>query len=174
VLIDYENAYKIAAGGGHLQILKWLRDNDDDGAWGSDDPFATSEALENGHWEAFQWLVEQGAPFDDTVMLEALGTEGALDKVRWMRDPKKVGGRVIPWPNEFMFEALCANESETARWALDNGCVFDPVLLSCLNNDDYEIAKWLLSVDFGWDKSLEEKLRAIVGAKEERKKRRSM
>ena len=49
-----------AAGGGHLELLKWLREND--APW---DEGVYTNAASGGHSEVLKWARENGAPYNE-------------------------------------------------------------------------------------------------------------
>ena len=68
-----------AARGGHLDVLKWARENDC--PW---DKWTCAFAAEGGHLEILKWARENGCPWDEgTCSYAAYG--GHLDVLQWAR-----------------------------------------------------------------------------------------
>ena len=65
---------------GHLEVLKWARENgcpwDEETCW---------KAAERGHLEVLQWARENGCPWNElTCAYAALG--GHLETLKWLRE----------------------------------------------------------------------------------------
>src|SRR3982751_5585264 len=69
-----------AAKRGHLEVLKWLRGND--APW---DVGVCSGAAYGGHLEVLKWLRENGASWNESACAEAAG-EGHLEVLKWLRE----------------------------------------------------------------------------------------
>lgn len=83
-------AYNMAAAGGHLQILQWLKDSNicewSDSAW--------QDAIENGHLEALQWLLQDDL---EQVFLEHSICKAAADNKQW---------HIVRWAIDTGFERI--------------------------------------------------------------------
>ena len=69
-----------AARGGHLEVLKWLRENGC--PW---DAQTCAAAAEGGHLDVLKWLRNQGCPWDERACAEAAG-KGNLGMLKWLRE----------------------------------------------------------------------------------------
>jgi len=102
-----------AAEGGHLEVLKWARENGC--PW---DERTCANAAEGGHLEVLKWARENGCPWD----------EGRA-RTRRGRPPRgaEVGARErLPVGRG----RTCANAAkgghlEVLKWARENGCPWD-------------------------------------------------
>jgi hypothetical protein len=74
-----------AAEGGHLEVLKWARDNGC--PWGSD---TCLYAAENGHLDILQYLWANGCPRNATLLLMKAMEYRHFDMWRWLNDQNVV------------------------------------------------------------------------------------
>lgn len=103
-----------AAEGGHIDILKWLRDNKC--PW--DDSLCMRGAARGGHIYVLKWLKENGCVWDEeTCTGAALG--GHLNVLKWL---KKNG---CLWNDRTTFHAAMMNNLEVLKWAVKNGCPWE-------------------------------------------------
>ena len=58
------NCCELAAGGGQLEVLRWLREHGY--PWGA----STCDAASRGHLDVLKWLREQGCPWSESNVYE--------------------------------------------------------------------------------------------------------
>ena len=106
---DANNLCMCAAQSGHLEVLKWLRENDF--PW---DYKTCMSAAEYGHLELLQWARANGCPWDAfTCMYAAQG--GRLEVVQWAR------ANGCPWDAFTCMYAAQGGRLEVLAWAQANG-----------------------------------------------------
>lgn len=79
-LLD-ENTCAQAAGGGHLEVLQWLRENQV--PW---DASTCSMAARGGHLELLKWARENGCVWNEKKICHAAAKGGHLDVLQWAKD----------------------------------------------------------------------------------------
>ena len=104
-----------AAGGGHLECLKYLRE-EVKAPW---DSWTTSLAAENGHLHILEYLVERKYDqFDeDKDACENVAMNGHLDCLKFLHETAKA-----PWNSDAIREAHEKNHPECVQYLLDNNC----------------------------------------------------
>ena len=102
-----------AALGGHLEVLKYLRE-EVKVPW---DSRTASWAAENGHLHILEYLVER--KFDEYVeyACEYAAKFGHLDCLKYLRETAKA-----PWDEEAVREAHLTDQTECLQYLLDNDC----------------------------------------------------
>ena len=99
-----------AAKNGHLEVLKWLRENGC--PW---DDWTCLYAAEYGHLEVLKWVRENGCPWDeDTCALAAWN--GHLEVLKWARE------NGCPWNWLTCASAAQNDHLEVLKWARENRC----------------------------------------------------
>ena len=129
-----------AAEGGHLETLKWARENDC--PW---DERTCAFAAKGGHLEMLKWLRENDCPWDyQTCAYAAKG--GHLEVLKWARESG------CPW-NELTCEyAAEAGHLEILKWARENGCPWDEETCACAAlRGHLEVLKWARENGCPWD-----------------------
>ena len=102
-----------AASGGHLDVLKWARENDC--PW---DELTCMYAAKHGHLGTLRWARENGCPWDKrTCSGAALG--GHLEVLKWAR------AKGCPWDEWTCANAAKSGHLEILKWARLNGCPWD-------------------------------------------------
>jgi hypothetical protein len=99
-----------AAKGGHLEMLKWLRENECLWPWEM-----THYAARNGHIEVMQWLHENGCPWNWLTCADA-ARGGHLETLKWARE------NGCPWNKFTCWNAAEHGHLEVLKWAHANGC----------------------------------------------------
>jgi hypothetical protein len=103
----------LAAWGGHLEVLKWARENDC--PW---DEWTCMRAAEGGHLEVLKWARENGCPWGvETCAWAAQG--GHLEVLKWLREND------CPWDECTCVHAAECGHMEILKWARENGCPWD-------------------------------------------------
>jgi hypothetical protein len=114
---------KLAAAGGHLEVLQWARENGC--PW---DTATCASAAEGGHLEVLTWAREHGCPwledldrtwtsFDpvrDCCALAAAG--GHLEVLQWAHE------HGCPWDTATCAAAAGGGHLEVLKWARKHGC----------------------------------------------------
>jgi hypothetical protein len=101
---------KVAACGGHLETLKWLRENGC--PWCELTCYC---AAEGGHLETLQWARANGCPWD-VFTCAAAAYGGHIDTLKWAR---KNG---CPWDESTIASACEGGHIDVLKWAKKNGC----------------------------------------------------
>ena len=102
-----------AAGGGHLDVLKWARENGC--PW---DKWTCAFAAEGGNLEILKWARENGCPWDEWTCAGA--AEGDhLEVLKWARE------NGCPWDRWTCTYAARRGHLDVLQWARDNGCPWD-------------------------------------------------
>jgi len=99
-----------AAWRGHLDSLKWLRENGCPWDWQS-----CAMAAKGGHLDILKWLREQGCPWNETTCSSA--AEGdCLEVLQWARE------NGCEWDWRTIFQAVENQHEDVLQWALLHGC----------------------------------------------------
>ena len=110
--IDVE-AYANAALKGHLEVLKYLRE-EVKAPWGSE---TASYAAENGHLQILEYLVERKYDEFDGEACEHAAEFGHLDCLKYLHETAKA-----PWDYRAVRGAHENDETECVQYLLDNNC----------------------------------------------------
>ncbi|KAL6051405.1 Ankyrin repeat domain-containing protein [Balamuthia mandrillaris] len=106
-----------AAAEGHLEILKWLKENSKD-KW--DEELLFSNAAENGHLPVLQWLQRNGnLRWNERTFKEAI-LSGQLEVLKWADEEG-----YTEWPRDICRLALQSGHWEMFVWTVENGCLVD-------------------------------------------------
>jgi hypothetical protein len=107
------HACAYAASGGHLEVLKYLRE-EAKAPWDSVTP---SWAAQNGHLHILEYLVERKfVQFSEGACAYA-AENGHLDCLKYLRETAKV-----PWGYWSVYRAHKNNQTECVQYLLDNNC----------------------------------------------------
>lgn len=125
-----------AARGGHIDVLRWARE--EGSPW---DATVCMEAARGGRLEVLRWLRSEGCPWDEYTCSEA-ARHGRLEILKWAREN---GCDWDYWTCCLSFE----NERfEILRWTLENGCPYIKYhVFYNEEEDDYEeeVPEWFAS-----------------------------
>lgn len=133
-----------AAGGGHLESLKWCRAR---GCLWKD---SLRLAMTNGHLEVVRWCLANGCPWD-TRWLQCAAQMGHFEVLAWCR----ANGY---WTSQV--DVLCAisvaaaggGHQEVVRWCVDNDSPWSAKMCSsAAMGGHFELLKWLRAKDCPWD-----------------------
>ena len=130
-----ERTCRLAAEGGHFEVIKWLR------AKGCQwDVETSNRAALGGHLEMLQWLQAKGCPWESTASDNAAFC-GNLEMLQWMRaqDPP------CPWDSKVCESAARKGHLEVLRWARRQGCPWhENVPCAAAKHGHLEVLKWLI------------------------------
>jgi hypothetical protein len=131
----------IAARGGHLTVLKYLRSIQC--PWGN---YTCAYAAKNGHLDVLQWCHENGCPWRAITCANA-ANNGHLNVIKWCRQ------------NGCSWDArTCANAAENGhldviKWCRENGCPWDEnTCSSAAENGHIDILKWCRQNGCQWNR----------------------
>ena len=128
-----ENTCASAAHEGHVHVLEYLRTNGC--PWGSDAGF---RAAEGDRLDTLKWLREHGCPWDEEVT-GAAAENGHFETLKWLHEHGCPG-----WDAVLFATAVSGGNLEMIMWMHENGCPWDEeatVYAAIYGN--LEILKWL-------------------------------
>ena len=99
-----------AAGGGHLEVLQWLRANDCPWVMNT-----CSRAVEGRHLEVLQWARANGCQWNERTCTWAAWW-GRLEILKWAHE------NGCPWDAKTCAFALMGGHLDVLQWARANGC----------------------------------------------------
>ncbi|CAL6308137.1 unnamed protein product [Bathycoccus prasinos] len=102
-----------AAQNGHLEVLKYLRE-EVKAPW---DFRTATRAAKNGHLHILEYLVEREFDEYDVFSCESAAKFGHLDCLKYLHETAKA-----PWDYVAVFEAHENNQTECVQYLLDNNC----------------------------------------------------
>ena len=108
-----EYACAFAAGNGHLECLKYLRE-EGKAPWGSD---TATWAASNGHLHILEYLVERKYDRFTTIACDLAANFGHLDCLKYLHETAKVR-----WDSRAVREAHKNDQTECLQYLLDNNC----------------------------------------------------
>ena len=160
-----------AAGGGHLELLKFLYDNKC--PW---DEYICAEAAYNGHldvlkflhehscpwdtpacayaafgnhFEILKYLHENGCPWNTSACTHAsggVGQKGNLDMIKYLHE------NGCPWDSNTYVHAIKSKRLDIVEYLFENNCPIDKSACLCAAfNNNLEILIYLLKNGFPWD-----------------------
>jgi len=130
-----------------MPVLKLARE------WGANfnNEMLVPYAAQGGHLECMKWLMEQGAPLNEsTTNLAATG--GHLDVLNWVADQPN-----MCWDDDTYDGAIQSKHLHVLEWAYNTRKVGGPWQGSVLaekvaRTGDFEMAKWVINNGFVWGK----------------------
>ena len=108
-----ELACACAAGNGHLEVLKYLRE-EAKAPW---DSWTATRAASNGHLHILEYLVERKFDEYDEDACEYAAKNGHLDCLKYLHETAKA-----PWDYWCVQEAHKNKHTECVQYLLDNDC----------------------------------------------------
>ena len=111
------NACAFAAGNGHLEVLKYLRE-EAKAPW---DEKTATWAAQNGHLHILEYLVERKYCGYNEWACEYAAMNGHLDCLKYLHETAKA-----PWDEEAVREARDNYHPECVQYLLDNDCPLPP------------------------------------------------
>jgi len=142
----------MAAENGHLNILQWLKLNENGNVNGGycrwEDTTPTdvcSTAAKGGHFHILKWASENGGLCDSETCANA-AEKGRLDILKWLIE---IG---CPWDSETCANAAGGGHLNVIQWARENGCPWDE--WSCSNaacGGHIDTLKWLRKNGCPWN-----------------------
>ncbi|CAL6320086.1 unnamed protein product [Bathycoccus prasinos] len=109
----HEDVCAYAADGGHLEILKYLRE-EVKVPWGAS---TAAGAAKGGHLHILEYLVERKYDEYGVYACEWAAENGHLDCLKYLRETAKA-----PWTSQAVREAHKKNQTECLQYLLDNNC----------------------------------------------------
>ena len=106
----FREALKGAARGGHLELLKYLRETGYE--W---DESTCAAAATEGHVHVLEYLRTNGCPWDSNACALAAGG-GRLDTLKWLHE------HGCPWDRETMVYAAEFSKLASVKWLHEHGC----------------------------------------------------
>ena len=130
-----------AAWGGHLELLKYLREK---GCAWSEETCVT--AANGAHLHVLKWLRECGCPWYLDIMCAAAAGSGNLEIMQWVHD------NGCPWNNYTCACAAAAGHLEILKWLRENGCPWDDVTCRyAATHGHLEVLKWARGNECPWN-----------------------
>jgi hypothetical protein len=109
----YEDACAYAAFNGHLECLKYLRE-EVNAPW---DFLTANWAAQHGHLHILEYLVERKFDKYSEDACENAAMNGQLDCLKYLHETAKA-----PWDSEAVRRAHESNQTECLQYLLDNNC----------------------------------------------------
>jgi|AntAceMinimDraft_5_1070358.scaffolds.fasta_scaffold05463_4 hypothetical protein len=126
-----ERLCSYAAVGGHLAVLKGLRDAGC--AWDED---VCECAASGNHIDVLQWARLQGCPWNGKTC-GAAAASGLIETLQWVRT------NGCPWNANTCARAARTGNFEVLRWARENGCSWSASTCACAAEGGFfDILKW--------------------------------
>jgi hypothetical protein len=137
-----KHACASAAGGGHIDVLEWLRAQDPPCPW---DAKEYTLAARNGHVHVLHWLRAQQPPVPwKANACAAAAKRGHLDALHWLRSQEPP----CPWSGDEMSVAARAGHVHVMEYLQDQGCaVNENTCRSALLGLQLGALQWLRSRD---------------------------
>ena len=151
----------LAAEGGHLETLQWLRSQGC--AW---DQYTCAWAATHGHLKCLQWARSEGCPWDESTCSSA-AERGHLEVLRWARDNgcpwyegeicdnaadfghlsvlKYARSQGCPWGTSTTYWAATRGHLEMLQWLRYEGCPWDKE--QCREVGEPNIKRWMDELD---------------------------
>jgi hypothetical protein len=138
-----ENACAHAARGGHIHILKWLRDNNC--PW---DRWTCAYAAGGGYLDILKWAHKNGCEWSEEICSGAAHS-GHLEILQWARE------NGCPWDHWTCVDAADGGHLNILKWAHANGCPCDEMACaSAFDNGHLEILDWLQTQGYSYNYEL--------------------
>ncbi|KAG5177271.1 hypothetical protein JKP88DRAFT_281961 [Tribonema minus] len=129
----------LAAAGGHLEAVQWLRENGC--SWTED---SCAAAATNGHLRVLQWLRDHGCPWDTTTCDAAAGS-GRLAVLQWAR------ANGCPWDTQTCSIAAEHGHLGVLQWSRANGCPWgEDTCNSAAGGGHLEVLQWARANGCPW------------------------
>ena len=109
-----KNTFICAARGAHLHVLKWLRECE----CPLDIDRMSYPAARSGDLETLQWVHDNGCPLNER-MCAAAAKGGHLEILKWLRE------NGCPWDKNTCREAAMHGHLEVLKWARENECPWE-------------------------------------------------
>ena len=131
---------QLAAKGGHLDVLQWVRLNGC--PWDAETCVA---AAMGGHREVLQWLHMNGCPWNDRTCVGA-ARSGHLGMLQWARE------NGCPWNKETCSTAAMHGHLEVMQWACANGCPWhEMTCVFAANGGQLGVLQWAIENGCPWN-----------------------
>ena len=137
---DDANICTYAAASGQLEVLKWAHDNGC--TW---DVQTCANAAASGQLEVLKWAHDNGCTWDAQTCANAAAS-GQLEVLKWARDND------CKWDSMTCTFAAYGGHIKILKWARDNCCDWDPDTCSMAAlNGHLEVLKWARDNGCDWD-----------------------
>lgn len=131
-----------AARGGHLELLKYLREK---GCGWSKNTFI--RAARGAHLHVLKWLRECECPLDIDSMSYPAARSGSLETLQWVHD------NGCPWNKSMCAAAAKGGHLEILKWLRGNGCPWDDdTCTQAAMHGHLEVLKWARENECPWDR----------------------
>ena len=120
----------LAASGGHLETLQWLRSQGC--PW---DKYMCSVAAAYGHLKCLQWARENGCPWIANHMCDEAANHGHLAVLEWVRE------QGCPWDEATTLYAARNGHLKCLRWLISQGCPWNRE--ACRSRGSRNIQQWM-------------------------------
>jgi hypothetical protein len=145
-LATFRDALKGAARGGHLELVKHLREKGCE--W---DEWTCAAAAQEGHVHVLEYLRTNGCPWNSDACSCAAGGD-QLDTLKWLRE------HGCPWDRYAMVYAVEAGKFASLKWMREHGCTgWDADLFAtAVIYGSLKILMWMHENGCPWDQEATE------------------
>jgi hypothetical protein len=138
-----KEATRGAATGGHLELLKYLREKGYE--W---DESTCAYAASEGHVHVLEYLRTNGCPWSSHLCLHFAAAGNHLDTLKWLRE------HGCPWDSNLTAVAAENGHFEMLKWLHEHGCPWDEdTLSSAVVNGRLDMIKWLRENGCPWNEA---------------------
>lgn len=144
------SAYDYAAKGGHLAILKWLREISlKNNRLNILDYWTMAGAAEGGHLDILIWLKQQGCEWNEMIGNDA-AEYGQFDILKWLKNEFKGNGQL--WTITTCCEAAKNGHLDILKWLIEDGCPKNELLfMYAAKSGRLDIVEYLREIRCPWD-----------------------
>ena len=145
-LATFRDALKGAARGGHLELVKHLREKGCE--W---DERTCAAAAQEGHVHVLEYLRTNGCPWDSNACASAAGGD-QLDTLKWLRE------HGCPWDRYTMVFAVEAGKFASVKWLHEHGCPGwnADLFATAVLNGSLKMLMWMHENGCPWDEEATE------------------
>jgi hypothetical protein len=141
-LATFSEALRGAARGGHLELVKHLREKGCE--W---DDSTCAAAASEGHVHVLEYLRTNDCPWNSDACSRAAGGD-QLDTLKWLRE------HGCPWDSNLTAVAAENGHFEMLKWLHEHGCPWDEdTLSSAVVNGRLDMIKWLRENGCPWNEA---------------------
>ena len=145
-LATFRDALHGAARGGHLELVKHLREKGCE--W---DERTCAAAAQEGHVHVLEYLRTNGCPWDSNACASAAGGD-QLDTLKWLRE------HGCPWDRYTMVFAVEAGKFASVKWLHEHGCPGwnADLFATAVLNGSLKMLMWMHENGCPWDEEATE------------------